>query len=304
MAIEPLSIASTPWRVSTYVPNEVEGQILGGTFRHYTLTQQICAALARHATEQGHTWVVRGETQIIYPRAKGSDGSFYPDVLVAWDLTIADMDPYVLARVGKPPELVIEIVSRKTGRKDRTTKPIAYAEMGVQELVTFDPRPRKRMELHDYRLIGYQRYAPIAPAAAGGFWLASVGLRAVAEAPAIKGNSPMLRFYTADGLRLPLLGEVIDELAAEARAEHDGRERAEATARTEREGRVAEREARGRAEADAVAAREARERAEASARTERDIRECTERERDAALARLAELEARTRRDGDAGSDPT
>ena len=290
MAIEPLSIASTPWRVSTYVPNEVEGQILGGTFRHYTLTQQICAALARHASEQGHIWVVRGETQIIYPRAKGADGSFYPDVLVAWDVTIPDMDPYVLARVGKPPELVIEIVSRKTGRKDRTTKPLAYAEMGVQELVTFDPRPRKRMELHAYRLVGYQRYAPIAPAAQGGFWLASVGLRAVAEAPAIKGNSPMLLFYTADGQRLPLLGEVIDELAAEARAERERRERAETDAVAERRARAAEREARGRAEA--------------SARAERATRERTERERDAALARLAELEARLRDDSAAGSSPT
>ena len=281
MAIEPLSIALTPWRVSTYVPNEVEGQILGGTFRHYTLTQQICSALARHASEQGHLWVVRGETQIIYPRAKGADGSFYPDVLVAWDVTIPDMDPYVLARVGKPPELVIEIVSRKTGRKDRTTKPLAYAEMGVQELVTFDPRPRKRMELHAYRLVGSQRYASIAPAAQGGFWLASVGLRAVAEAPAIKGNSPMLRFYTADGQRLPLLGEVIDELAAEAREERAAREQAEATAWTER-----------------------RREAEASARMERDTRERAERERDAALARLAELEARLRDDSAAGSSPT
>ena len=46
---------------------------------------------------------------------------------------------YVISEVGKPPDLVLEVGSPSTGRRDYTDKRDIYAEYGAREYWRFDP---------------------------------------------------------------------------------------------------------------------------------------------------------------------
>ena len=69
---------------------------------------------------------------------------------------------YVISRQGKPPDLVMEIASRRTGEIDTRDKPARYAALGISEYWRLD----ETGEFHGTRLSGDQlidgRYEPIA----------------------------------------------------------------------------------------------------------------------------------------------
>ena len=44
----------------------------------------------------------------------------------------------IISRQGKPPDLVMEIASRRTGRTDVLDKPDRYAALGIPEYWRFD----------------------------------------------------------------------------------------------------------------------------------------------------------------------
>ena len=58
---------------------------------------------------------------------------------------------YVISEVGKPPDLVLEVGSRSTGRRDFTVKREGYAALGIREYWRFDPSGG---EYHDRPLAG------------------------------------------------------------------------------------------------------------------------------------------------------
>jgi hypothetical protein len=243
MAIERIP-ARLPFAVTVWIPDEREGQILGGTQTHVEATVGTCFPLRTHARRLGLDWLVQQEGEIRYPRAVYSRpqdriGQLYPDCLVAVGVELDDSEPYDLLKIGRPPILVVEIISKKTGRKDREGKVTAYAEMGIQEYATFDPRPRKGLELRGYRLAGPGRYAAIPPAAEGGIWLGSVGLRAVGERGADRRRANRLRLYTPEGLPLLFPDE---EAALRVQAERAMDEERSARLRAEQERDLAEQE--------------------------------------------------------------
>ena len=207
------------WTVSTWVPDEHEGDIFATTDDHAQIAHGASAVLRLYARRLGYVWLARSETQILYPRTDGTIGSVYPDLLVAHDVALPGTDPFRILEVGKPPDLVAEVLSKETAKNDVGAKQVAYAEMGVREYVTFDPRPRKKLALAGYRLLDQGHYTAIAPHPAGGFWLESIGLRIMAEAAdraADKG--PRLRFFTAGGAPLLQMEEEADLRLAEQEA--------------------------------------------------------------------------------------
>jgi Uma2 family endonuclease len=228
MAIQQLAWA-VPRPVAAWIPNEREGQIVGGTPAHADATSESCMTLRTHGLRQGLGWVVRQEAELRYPRAahtrpRDRIGQLYPDCLVAIGVPDPVNEPYDLTVLGTPPVLVIEIVSRRTRRKDKGPKVRAYAEMGIPEYVIFDPRPRKGLELRGYRLAGPGRYAAIPPAQEGGLWLSSIDLRAAGEWYPEARRGGRLRFHTRTGE--PLLHP--DEEAAQRLDKRERRQRAEA----------------------------------------------------------------------------
>lgn len=70
------------------------------------------------------------------------DGWLVPDCVVAFGVSpqpIYDRNGYVISEVGKSPDLVLEVASRSTGRRDYTVKREGYARYGVREYWRFDP---------------------------------------------------------------------------------------------------------------------------------------------------------------------
>ena len=64
-----------------------------------------------------------------------------PDCLVAFGVNpaaIVARNGYVISEVGKPPDFVLEVASRSTGRRDDTVKRAGYAGYGVGEYWRFD----------------------------------------------------------------------------------------------------------------------------------------------------------------------
>jgi len=242
---------SPPGTVSTFLPNERETQILGGTQAHCAVGENLAKGFRTRAWQLGVLWLVRSETDLHYPRADGSTGVFYPDVFVTAEVALHDSIAYNVRSVGKPPMLVVEVISNKTAKKDLGPKRAAYAELGVTEYVTFDPRPRKQMELHGYRLESPGSYREIAPEAEGGLWLATVGLRVMAEASDHPFRGPLLRLSTREGERLLHIDEETEARRA-AETERDAERWARLTAERARRSasRRFERERQARESAD------------------------------------------------------
>ncbi|HEY8283947.1 MAG TPA: Uma2 family endonuclease [Chloroflexota bacterium] len=252
------------WEVSTYVPNERETQILGGNEAHCDAGITFSRALRTHATREGMVWVVRFESELRYRRTDGTTGVFYPDMLMASDLRLDPHGHYDVETVGRPPAFVLEILSKKTARKDVGVKLLAYGELGVEEYLTFDPRPGKHCELHGYRLAG-RRYREIPPDPEGGVWLNTIGLRVAADAAPRPFTGPRLRLSTREGRRLLYLDEEAEALyaAEDARQAAEGaKELADRSRRLAERALEAERQAREAAVREREAERQARESAE------------------------------------------
>ncbi len=85
----------------------------------------------------------------------GDVGEFYPDCVFADGVSdppaVIWRNGYVISEVGKPPDFVLEVASRSTGRRDYTVKREGYARYGVGEYWRFDPTGG---EFHDVPLGG------------------------------------------------------------------------------------------------------------------------------------------------------
>ncbi len=160
---------------------------------------------------------------------KYKDPPLVPDVMFAIDVESpentreSDFRSYFTWVVGKPPDIVIEIVSDKRGRED-TDKLKAYERIGVPFYVIFDPNER----LHSGVLRAFEmqgaRYRPIDPVRFGDLGL---GLT-LWDGEFEKGLDTWLRWISADG-SLVLTGKEVAE--AEAQRAETAVERAEAEAK-------------------------------------------------------------------------
>ena len=77
----------------------------------------------------------------------------YPDLFIAFDADPAGYlarNGYVISEQGKPPDFVLEIASRSTGRRDTVDERISYAALGIQKYWRFDDTG----QFHGTRLAG------------------------------------------------------------------------------------------------------------------------------------------------------
>ena len=124
---------------------------------------------------------------------------------------------YVISEIGRPPDLVLEVASRSTGRRDYAEKPEGYAALGVGEYWRFDPSGG---EYHDAPLAGDllvgREYRPLEVVAEpdGRHWgySAALGLELWWDNGEIRFRDP------ASGRFLPTITETVEARWAEAEA--------------------------------------------------------------------------------------
>ena len=235
------------------------------------ILSKIDAILIAHFADIDEDVLVGGEG---YLRRDASDtGDFVPDCVVTRDVldsyAIIRRNGYVISEVGKPPDFVLEVASRSTGKRDYTVKRDGYADYGVREYWRFDQTGGR---FHDAPLAGDVlvdgKYVPleIVSEPDGRHW----GYSEILELELWWENETLRFRDPSTGEFLPTIEEIQEaRLTADSRAE-------------------AERTARDIAEERAEAERAARESAEARMETERTARESAE-------ARMAEMEAELRR---------
>ena len=110
------------------------------------------------------TTVVDGDHYITSAPTTDMTGLHYPDLLVAFNIDAAAYyrhNSYIISEQGKPPDFVLEVASRATGRNDVREKRAAYAALGIPEYWRFD----ETGQFHGTRLAGDRlindRYEPL-----------------------------------------------------------------------------------------------------------------------------------------------
>ena len=188
------------------------------------------------------TTIVSGERYIVPIPGTPSNQRIAPDLLISLNANPAlyrHDNSYVISRQGKPPDLVMEIASRRTGETDVEDKPARYAALGIPEYWRFD----ETGQFHGTKLAGDRlvddRYEP-------------VPIEEVEEG-VLQGYSTVLNLF-------------IRWERGELRWHDPETGREIPTFEQEREGRLAEQEARLAAEEAKLAAEEARLAAEARIR--------------------------------------
>ena len=153
-----------------------------------------------------------------------------PDVFLVKDCDPGLRNTFLIWKEQRVPNVVFEVTSKSTRRNDETTKALRYAEIGVRELILFDPTSDYlKPPLQIFQLVGsdYVRQEPDADG------------RIVSE------ELDVILFLEGDRLVLldrftqePLLTEVEAQTSradeATARAEEEARKRLEFQAENER----------------------------------------------------------------------
>jgi Uma2 family endonuclease len=196
----------------------------------------------------------------IYYEEGNPEAVVAPDVFVVFGTPKQDRSTYLLWNESKAPDFVLEITSRSTRSKDRGPKRGIYALLGVREYMQYDPtQDYLRPPLQGFRLVG-ENYEPLPSTALpdGTLVLSSVVLGLD-----LRFENNVLRFFD------PTTGHYLLSYREAEQARHEAEQ------------------ARHEAEQARHEAEQARHEAETRARQEA-------RAREAAEARLAELEARLR----------
>ncbi len=225
-----------------------------------------------------------------------------PDLIIAFECDPARaiaLQGYDIDEQGKPPDFVLEIASKTTGRVDYTDKRVDYERYKIPEYWRFDATGG---DYHDAALAGDRlvdgRYEPIDIERDGDsyYWGYSdtLGLYVCWDAGKLRWYDPRTGSYLLTSDEEADRADRAEESAArEAAARHLADERAvrEAAARRLADER-AEQEA-ARAEREAIARRQEAERAEQEA----TARRLADERADRAEAELRRLQERMRRRG-------
>ena len=178
---------------------------------------------------------------------------FVPDMMLSLGVTLPpDLWPkinrsYFIWNYGKPPELVVEVVSNRKGGED-TTKLREYAKIGIEYYVIFDPE----LHLSDERLLMYVRgaagYVPLT-----GAFFPKIGLSLILWQGSYEGYSQLwLRWADAEGKPIPTSAERAEQEKQRADGEKQlaGQAKLRADQATERADEEKQREEQAKLRAD------------------------------------------------------
>ena len=133
--------------------------------RQFRPLVQFAELLIRFFETAGREVAIFSDSFIYYRNERGGVSSIAPDFCAAFDVDldeVGDDRSYFVERVGKPPDLVMEIGSPSTAERDVEEKPAIYAQMGAGEYWLFDPEDG---DIYGFKLMGLRlvngEYEPI-----------------------------------------------------------------------------------------------------------------------------------------------
>ena len=105
----------------------------------HQLTAMLDAILMLRAWYAHREDVYAGGDMLIYYKMNDNETRVAPDVFVVLGTTKEKRNSWIVWREGKAPDIVMELASGSTWRRDMREKRDIYAEMGVIEYWRFDP---------------------------------------------------------------------------------------------------------------------------------------------------------------------
>ncbi len=206
MGLRELSDRSTP---AVFYP-ESDGKPMAETDLHWDAIVELALLLEHRYRDDPRTYVA--SDNLIYYVEGDPKKRFSPDVYVVFGVPKRKRRIYKIWEEGRPPDVVFEISSRSTRRRDISVKMDICTGLGVTEYFLFDPE-------HDYldppiqgHRLHHGRYRPIEPDETGA--LASQTLDLI-----LAVDGPRLAVYES-GTRSRLLPADLRAEAAEQRAEN------------------------------------------------------------------------------------
>ena len=148
--------------MAKYVEHEVayyydfhptEEDLMGETSVHANLVHYLIEVLK---------WLFRGQVSTVYENL-----NFYqtpnpreyplaPDIAIIKGVEFKHVRSWRVGKTGPPPQVVFEIASEETWKKDLDEKPGKYALMGVKEYFAYDPNEPPIGKHASRRLFGWQ----------------------------------------------------------------------------------------------------------------------------------------------------
>ena len=207
---------------------ESDGKPMGETDEHRKEMIRLLHLLERFFA--GQPVYVSGDLLVYYEQ--GNPKKFVvPDVFVAKGVEPKDRRFYKLWVEQQPPDVALEVTSRKTKNTDTRKKPEIYRQMGISEYFLFDPtQDYLDPPLHGYRLRD-GRYEQVLPDAHGVLLSEQLGLQLQA-----KGRHLLLHHFDT-GQQLLTAEEAFQAEAKARQAEAEARQ-AEAKARQAAEAEI------------------------------------------------------------------
>ncbi len=112
------------------------------TLLRYLFRDQPCAVYGNlnfYQTRNPHEYPLAPDVAVI-------KGAAYDPFATSWKVGLD----------GPAPQVVFELLSKETWKRDLTAKPLAYAAMGVQEYFAYDPHKRPLAPATAQRLFGWR----------------------------------------------------------------------------------------------------------------------------------------------------
>ena len=113
-----------------------EEDLMGETSVHAALIHYLMEVL---------TWLFRGQSCAIYENlnfyqtTNPMEYPLAPDIAVLKQVDFQHLRSWKVGQTGLAPQVVFEIASEETWKKDLDEKPLRYAQMGVEEYFAYDP---------------------------------------------------------------------------------------------------------------------------------------------------------------------
>jgi Uma2 family endonuclease len=136
-----------------YDSHSTEEDLMGETSFHADLVRYLMDVL---------TWLFQGRLYAIYENlnfyqtANPNEYPMAPDIAIIKGIPRRSARSWRVGKSGPAPQVVFEIASEETWKKDLLEKPGKYARMGVQEYFAYDPHEFPLPASRNRRLFGWQ----------------------------------------------------------------------------------------------------------------------------------------------------